>query len=81
MTQADSRILETLADSGLVLSPRILAINTDYSRHYVSRRLGKLYEAELVEKVDNGLYQITQKGRDFLKGDVDADDLQLGDEE
>jgi len=80
MTQADSRILETLEDSGLVLSPRILAVNTDYSRHYVSRRLSKLHEAELIEKVDDGLYQITQKGLDYLAGDLEADDLQLDDE-
>ncbi|MBO4249531.1 MarR family transcriptional regulator [Halomicrobium sp. IBSBa] len=80
MTQADGRILETLADSDLVLSPRILAVNTDYSRHYVSRRLGKLHDAELVEKVDDGLYQITEKGRDYLTGDLQAGDLQINQE-
>lgn len=77
MTQADGRILETLAESDLVLSPRILAVNTDYSRHYVSRRLGKLRDAGLVEKIDEGLYQITQKGQDYLAGDIGADDIQI----
>jgi len=80
MTQADDRILETLEDSGLTLSPRILAENTDYSRHYVSRRIKKLKEAELVEKVGDGLYRITDRGRDYLSGDLDADDLQLDDD-
>ena len=80
MTQADGRILEALADSGLVLSPRILAVNTDYSRHYVSRRLGKLQDADLVEKVDEGLYRITENGLDYLSGDLDADDLEMQEE-
>jgi Mn-dependent DtxR family transcriptional regulator len=80
MTQADDRILETLESSGLKLSPRILSVNIDYSRHYVSRRLNKLQEAGLVDKVDDGLYQITQKGSDYLSGSLDADDLQLDDD-
>jgi len=79
MTQADDRLLETLAESELVLSPRILAVNTDYSRHYVSERLAVLLEAELVEKVDDGLYRITTTGRDYLSGEIDAEDLRLGD--
>jgi len=28
-----------------------------------------------------GYYQITQKGRDYLAGDLDADDLRLDDED
>ena len=64
MTQADDRLLETLEESGLILSPRILAANTSYSRHYVSEPLAKLLNAGLVEKVDEGIYQITEKGSD-----------------
>lgn len=81
MTQADDRLLETLGDSGLTLSPRILAVNTEYSRHYVSRRLSKLKAAELIEKVDEGLYHITDKGGDYLSGDLKAEDLELGEEQ
>lgn len=76
MTQADDRILETLVDSGLVLSPRVLAVNTDYSRHYLSTRLGKLHEAELVDRVDEGLYEITGQGQAYLVGTLDAEDLE-----
>lgn len=75
MTQADDRILETLADSDLVLSPRVLAVNTDYSRHYVSARLGELRDAGLVDRVDDGLYRITDRGRAYLEGELDSDDL------
>ena len=76
MTQADDRILETLEDSGLILSPRMLAVNTDYSRHYVSERLALLLESELVEKQGEGLYLITDQGRAYLAGELDAEDLE-----
>ena len=80
MTQADDRLLETLAESNLILSPSILAINTDYSRHYVSERLAVLLDGELVEKVNEGHYRITEKGRAYLNGSLDSDDLQLTEE-
>ncbi|WP_323172980.1 MarR family transcriptional regulator [Natrialba sp. PRR66] len=73
MTQADDRILETLSDSGLILSPRVLAVNTDYSRHYLSTQLGKLRDAELVDRVDEGLYRITDHGRAYLAGELDTE--------
>ncbi|ELY97918.1 helix-turn-helix domain-containing protein [Natrialba asiatica] len=76
MTQADDRILETLSDSSLILSPRVLAVNTDYSRHYLSTRLGKLRDAELVDRIDEGLYQITDRGRAYLAGELDAEELE-----
>jgi Mn-dependent DtxR family transcriptional regulator len=76
MTQADDRLLESLEGSNLVLSPRILAVNTDYSRHYVSERLAILLDAELVEKEDEGLYRITERGRAYLSGEIDADYLE-----
>lgn len=76
MTQGDDRILETLESSGLVLSPRILSENTDYTRNYINKRLKKLRENGLVERVDEGLYEITDRGRDYLAGELDADDLE-----
>jgi DNA-binding IclR family transcriptional regulator len=76
MTQADNRILETFEDSDLTLSPRILSYNTDYSRHYVARRLSELEERNMVVKVDEGLYEITDRGRAYLAGELDADDLE-----
>lgn len=80
MTRADDRLLETLAESSLILSPRVLSVNTDYSRHYVSERLAILLDGGLVEKENDGLYQITEKGRAYLAGDLDADDLEIDSE-
>ena len=79
MTHADDLILETLEDSGLMLSPRILAVNNDYSRQHVSRRLAELCEAGLVEKVDDGLYEITDQGRAYLSGDIATEKLDNSD--
>ncbi|MFP8952404.1 MarR family transcriptional regulator [Natrialbaceae archaeon A-arb3/5] len=76
MTQADDRLLETLDESGLILSPRVLSANTDYSRHYISTRLGKLTDADLVERIDEGLYQISDLGESYLRGEIEGDQLE-----
>jgi len=76
MNQTDDRVLELLAESDLILSPAVLAKNLDYTRNWVSRRLSKLNEAGLVRQVDGGYYQITDLGRDYLIGDIDAEELE-----
>lgn len=76
MTQADNRILEILEESGLTLSPKVLAYNADYTRNYMTNRLAELREAGLVERVDEGLYQITDRGRQYLAGEISADELE-----
>nr|WP_311170636.1 winged helix-turn-helix domain-containing protein [Halobellus sp. ZY16] len=81
MNQTDDRVLELLEESGLILSPAVIAKNLDYSRNWVSRRLGKIVDADLVEQIDDGYYRITDRGRAYLAGELDADDLEIVDEE
>lgn len=76
MTQGDDRILETLESSGIVLSPAVLAYNTDYTRNYVNKRLRKLRNKGLIERVDSGYYQITDRGQAYLGGEIEADKLE-----
>jgi DNA-binding IclR family transcriptional regulator len=76
MNQTDDHILEMLAESGLELSPSVLAHNLEYSRSWVSRRLSKLTEVGLTEAVGS-YYGITEKGRQYLTGDLDADNLRI----
>ena len=76
MNQTDDRILEILNESELVLSTVVIAANLDYSRSWVSQRLSKLRDAGLVDKSNNGLYQITDRGRAYPTGDLNADDLE-----
>lgn len=73
MSLADDRILEYLrenpsgapkemADSGVVR----------YSRQYISDRLKKLAEHDLVLPLGNGVYQITERGEAYLDGELDT---------
>lgn len=76
MNQTDDRVLELLAESGLILTPAVIAKNLEYTRNWVSRRIGKLEDAGLVEPVDSGYYRITDRGRAYLSGEIGADELE-----
>ena len=76
MNQTDDRVLELLAESDLILTPAVIAKNLDYTRNWVSRRIGKLGDVGLVEPVDSGYYRITDRGRAYLVGEIDADELE-----
>ena len=76
MNQTDDRILELLDESDLVLTPAVIAKNLEYTRNWVSRRVGKLADAGLVEPIDSGYYQITERGRAYLAGELTTDDLE-----
>jgi predicted transcriptional regulator len=80
MNQTDDRILELLAESDLILSPSVMAVNLDYTRNWVSRRVSKLNSAGLVESVNGGYYRITEEGRDYLDGVLEKEDLEDPDE-
>ena len=71
----DERILEVLHSSDLILSPTIIAENIDKSRGEVSRRLSELTDRSLVERLERGRYQITEDGRAYLYGELDAGKL------
>ena len=76
MNQTDDRILELLDESGLELTPVVLAQNLDYSRTWVSTRISKLVDAGLIENPEGSFYQITERGRSYLAGNLDADELE-----
>jgi predicted transcriptional regulator len=78
MTSADNRLLEFLRDKEIVASPRVLSVNIDYDRQYVSKRLRILAQNDLVDNVDTGLYQITDRGKQYLDGNLSKDDLMPG---
>lgn len=70
MTNTDVLILVALGSSELiqVLSPSILAYNLGLSREHASRRLAKLKDMEYVVRLEEGKYELSDKGRDFLAG-------------
>jgi hypothetical protein len=69
MVPMDDAILSLFHSSDLVLTPAIIAYNIDHSREEVNRRLRKLEEADLVEKVDRGKYRMTPNGEAYLSGE------------
>ncbi|OYR80253.1 MarR family transcriptional regulator [Halorubrum sp. E3] len=77
MNQTDDRVLELLAESDLILTPAVIAKNLEYTRNWVSRRIGRLEDAGLVEPVDSGYYRITDRGRAYLAGELDTEDLEV----
>jgi len=54
---------------GHILTPAIIAENTDRSRGAVSRRLKTLEAGGFVEKIDRGKYTITEDGAFAMTGD------------
>lgn len=83
MTGNDDSILEFLGENNVALAPRGLEINlqregVSISKRTIQRRVKKLHRKGLVEKVheDAGYYAITEKGRKYLSGELDASDLE-----
>lgn len=82
MTPVDRAILELLHNEGgpheLVLSPRLLAENSDWSRQTVREHLMTLRDEGLVEYYDEtgGIYQLSDRGRAYLVGELDVGRLE-----
>lgn len=83
MTGNDDSILELLHEKNIALPPRGLEVNlsregVNVSRRTIQRRLNSLQEAKLVEMVEEegSYYAITDKGRAYLDGELDASELE-----
>lgn len=46
------------------------------SKSHISRRLRRLAEYGMLQHLGNGVYVITQRGEDYLAGDLDADEIE-----
>ena len=86
MTRADDAILEFLLNEGnqdLIATPAIVEMNIEFKISTVRGRLRTLHEAGLVEYYDEsrGAYQISEKGKAYLEGNVDESELKDPDSE
>jgi len=81
MNQCDNRILEFLDETDIVATPFVIASNIDYSRQYVNQRVRILTTNDLLENTGEGLYQITDLGRQYLEGNLEKEDLTPGQHE
>jgi predicted transcriptional regulator len=61
LDETDREILTVLATGRA--TPSYLSKQTDVTRQTVQNRLKPLRAADFVEKIDTGLYEITEKGR------------------
>ncbi|MFB6120981.1 MAG: MarR family transcriptional regulator [Halobacteriaceae archaeon] len=74
MSPIHYEILKHFEEHDIWESPRDLAKNIDYSRRYTAGELQKLHQIGLFEK-EGQTYRLTDRGRAFLAGDLDADEL------
>jgi len=84
MQAGDLNFLEYLhRHEGEKLGPAMIAKNTtrtdgkSYNRSYVWRRLQDLLAAGLIDKIERGEYQISDKGIEYLNGNISVDEIEL----
>ncbi|WP_152420922.1 helix-turn-helix domain-containing protein [Halorubrum coriense] len=81
MTPVDRDILERLENGDedeLVLSPALIAVNTDWGHQTIREHVSILREHGLIEyhNKERGIYRLSELGREYLTGDLHADDLE-----
>jgi len=79
MTRSDDRILDTIEAEGnmtpLALSSEGERPRLDITRNWAGQRCRLLVEYGLLERLEKGLYGITDDGMAYLEGDLDASEL------
>lgn len=78
MTGSDDPILEFLDEHDIAVPPLVISHNVDgLSYPTVQRRAAKLVRAGLLRRHDDpqGYLEITDLGRAYLRGTVEAEDL------
>lgn len=82
MSLADERILEYIRKHGSG-TPKEMEDSgyVRYSRQHISQRCKKLVDYGLLQHLGNGVYVITDTGKEYLDGELDAADLEGPEEE
>ena len=73
MVLADDRILEYIREEGSG-SPKEMEDSgyVRFSRQYISRRCKKMVKHGLLNHLGNGVYVITERGEEYLDGEIDT---------
>ncbi|SNR49137.1 phage repressor protein [Halorubrum vacuolatum] len=66
----DYEILGFFENHDIRSSPHIIALNIDYDRQYVSKRCRVLFQQGILTQHTDGVYELSDEGRAFIKGDV-----------
>lgn len=76
MSPIDYEILLFFEEHDILASPKVISANIKYDRQYTSKRCRELLKSGILEKSDEyGLYHLSELGKEFLTGEMDADDL------
>jgi len=75
MSPIDYHILEFFEQHDIQASPKVVSSNIDYDRVYTGKRLKALKSAGLFTQAENDLYELSDRGRAFLAGEVNGGDL------
>lgn len=78
MTHTDERIMEHLDENG-PSTPAAVAAELEKSEEYVADRCRQLAIRELLAVEADGEYRLAERGRGFLAGEVDPEELADGD--
>jgi repressor of nif and glnA expression len=76
MTIWDDRILEIVREKGSGTAAEL--VEEKYiriSKSSISRRLNILADHKMLDRLGNGVYVITEKGINYLEGELDAEKL------
>lgn len=77
MSRADDRILEHLSERGPD-TPKAMAESgrVRFSRQHINQRCKKLVSYGLLVHLGNGVYDVTERGAQYLSGDLDVRELE-----
>ncbi|SEP25286.1 hypothetical protein SAMN04487948_12716 [Halogranum amylolyticum] len=76
MSPIDYEILLFFETHDILVSPKVLSVNIGYDRQYTSKRCRVLMDAGILEKDESELYGLSDSGRAFLAGELDAEVLE-----
>jgi DNA-binding PadR family transcriptional regulator len=73
MVLADDRILEYLSEEEAASPSEMIKSGfVRYSSGYVSQRCSKMVEHGLLKRFGTGVYAITERGEQYLEGELDT---------
>ena len=77
MTIWDDRILEVIREGGPSSASELKKNKyIRISRPTITRRLNKLADHELLDRLPNGVFTLSDKGQQYLNGEIDAEKLE-----